>query len=1050
MELEGKLDLQLNVVDQNGCELTDKKPHLYQTTHTVRWKEVVQWVKDKLLITDSLAFSYFDDEGDLIFGNTEQEWKEVLENRHENKNGGGSTISVNVLLLGKAKSSSCFKEVKGNTEQEWKEVLENRHVNNSEGGSAISVNVLPLGKAKSSSCCKEVKKPTSCCAGVQSKPSCCEFLRPLPPDPSVISGPLEKKVNPLLGEYKYSNDALRAVTLPLGPIGGGSIALAGDGGLRQWQITNTVNHVAHVPDSFFAIRVDQGSSSKAVILQSSTWYDDEGFTPAAYVTDHVVPDGSKQLLGELPGVKTLEVTAKYPIAEVDVLSDEVPVQVHLEAFNPCIPLDSKNSGIPVIILNYTVTNSSNDAAKVSLLGSLQNIAGWDGLTPITSEVACPGYGGNMNSLLQSSRLFGIDMSNQSLEEQSASNGHVSISVVTKPGDNLSTMLQYDEMGKTWNGAVCCEREIPPNKSETFTFLLAWHFPHRYVNWSQKAFGIHDPDTQFYIGNQYVKFWKNINEVLCYTTANLGFLTSLTRNFMNAMFDSTLPWQIIDSAAGRLSPLRSPTCMWLADGNLYGFEGCSKVGGCCPLNCTHVFNYEMAIAKCFPDLERTMRVLDLKEQIAPNAIIPSRTTVPLELRRLWSFWPNYTDVNPASTTICVDGEIGTVLKAYREVLQGASQEWFDGVWPAVKKIMARWMGELDTGDGLIRTPQPNTYDTAFYGVNTFTCCLYHCALRAAEEMAKLQKESDLADQYSARFKLGSANLDKACYTNGKWYTQVLDPENPKAELADGTFVDCLLGQWWAYVLQLGDILPKEHVKSTLENIYSRNHVDSFIPEDQKPRKFFDQRDAGLYICRWPGSPPEDPFRYSSEGAWTGLEYEYAHLCLSQSMDTTALRVLTDTREKYDGTRRSPWNEIECGDHYVRPMAAFTLFELASGQTWKLSEVGNPVISLGFAPRINPSNFCGFFITGTAWGQFKQKGNDEMRDGTAELCVHHGELRLSQLTLKSRATSALTRMTGGSNELLATTVAQDAEQLSIEFKSGGILLKAGESLHVTLSG
>ena len=50
---------------------------------------------------------------------------------------------------------------------------------------------------------------------------------------------------------------------------------------------------------------------------------------------------------------------------VDILSDEVPVQVHLEAFNPCIPLDSKNSGIPVIVLNYTVTNSSKDAAKVN-------------------------------------------------------------------------------------------------------------------------------------------------------------------------------------------------------------------------------------------------------------------------------------------------------------------------------------------------------------------------------------------------------------------------------------------------------------------------------------------------------------------------------------------------------------------------------------------------------------------------------------------------------------------------------------------------------------
>ena len=50
---------------------------------------------------------------------------------------------------------------------------------------------------------------------------------------------------------------------------------------------------------------------------------------------------------------------------VDVLSDEVPVQVHLEAFNPCVPLDSKNSGIPVVVLNYTVTNSSKDAAKVN-------------------------------------------------------------------------------------------------------------------------------------------------------------------------------------------------------------------------------------------------------------------------------------------------------------------------------------------------------------------------------------------------------------------------------------------------------------------------------------------------------------------------------------------------------------------------------------------------------------------------------------------------------------------------------------------------------------
>ena len=47
------------------------------------------------------------------------------------------------------------------------------------------------------------------------------------------------------------------------------------------------------------------------------------------------------------------------------------------------------------------------------------------------------------------------------------------------------------------------------------------------------------------------------------------------------------------------------------------------------------------------------------------------------------------------------------------------------------------------------------------------------------------------------------------------------------------------------------------------------------------------------------------------------------------------VLLDARNKYDGTRRSPWNEIECGDHYTRPMAGFLLFEIASGQVYNKS-------------------------------------------------------------------------------------------------------------------
>ena len=96
---------------------------------------------------------------------------------------------------------------------------------------------------------------------------------------------------------------------------------------------------------------------------------------------------------------------------------------------------------------------------------------------------------------------------------------------------------------------------------------------------------------------------------------------------------------------------------------------------------------------------------------------------------------------------------------------------------------------------------------------------------------------------------------------------------------GTFVDCLGGQWWAHSLNLGYILPEDHVKSTVSSVFTGNHVDSFNPgtmcivllatyhlltADQYPRKFFDQRDAGLYICRWPnGKVPSNALRYTSE-------------------------------------------------------------------------------------------------------------------------------------------------------------------------------------------
>lgn len=276
---------------------------------------------------------------------------------------------------------------------------------------------------------------------------------------------------------------------------------------------------------------------------------------------------------------------------------------------------------------------------------------------------------------------------------------------------------------------------------------------------------------------------------------------------------------------------------------------------------------MALSRVWPDLEQTMRANDLQLQLSPGGIIPSRSTVPIWLRRQWDFWPDFSQSTPNQDT-CTDGEIGTVLKLYREVLMGVSDQYFQLAWHQAQKIMVRWMTELDVnGDGVVTGAQPSTYDSPLFGANTFMGSLYLAALRASAEMAILAGDTAGAQAYTDRFNLGSSNYDKRCFVNGQWYTQDVDPAHATDVISDGTFVDALLGQWWAYLLNLGPILPASHVASTVQNVFNTNHVDAFDPARQFPRKFFDQRDAGLYICTWggPSKPaPPNALLYTSEG------------------------------------------------------------------------------------------------------------------------------------------------------------------------------------------
>jgi hypothetical protein len=518
----------------------------------------------------------------------------------------------------------------------------------------------------------------------------------------------------------------------------------------------------------------------------------------------------------------------------------------------------------------------------------------------------------------------------------------------------------------------------------------------------------------------------------YVRDNCARLVSQTHLYRDTLYDSTLPYWFLDAVSSQTSIMRTPAVMWTEDGVFHGFEGCcgastgGGAGGCCPMNCTHVWNYEQALAVLYPDLARTMRRTDLLVQMSPEGAIPHRTVLPLYLPR----WP---DGGPGSEVMAADGHFGSVLKAYREYLRGGDRAFFDEVWPAVRKAMAYGMERWDAdGDGVLDGPQWNTYDLNFHGHNTFCTGFYLAALRAAEEMARIAGERELAGSYRARFQAGSAKVDELLW-NGEYYEQKYDAKQfPEKQYGKGCLADQMIGQWWAHLLDLGHLFRAERVRSALDAVWRHNFRRDFVGFQQQ-RVYASDHDKGLLVCTWPrGGRPEKPMYYCDE-VWTGIEYQVASHMLMEGMVEPALLITKAVRDRYDGRQRSPWNEVECGDHYVRAMSSWALLEAAAGFHYSA-----PDRRLRFSPKLTPEDFRSFFITDSAWGTLAQRV--EGRRQIETLSVAWGRLAVRTLEFTRVEPSRRLRDIG-------IEIAGRPAKAAWEEREGGVVIRLGRVVRVT---
>lgn len=878
---------------------------------------------------------------------------------------------------------------------------------------------------------------------------------------------------------KRTGAQLRHVAMPLGGVGAGHVAIGGDGGLRQWQLHNHPNHRGFIPDSFFAIRVTSTEPPVNVIrLLQSREVADLPVDHTPLVSDDEIPADQRRLLELFPGVQRSVFSATYPFAQVDFLDDALPVEISLEAFTPFVPLNEWESGLPAAVFTFTIRNTSSLHLHGALGATLQNAVGWDGITPISGNLN-PLYGGNTNRVRRSADRTSLVMENLSLPADHPGAGQMVLTALagnvrafeqwTTPEqflrfmEGLNTFRQFvgqdsphqrayrnqpvmaygpSPAGSTWNGGLLVPFRVAAGETVQQTFLMSWYFPNRYVNFDQfgkmRDYGL----SRFWLGNAYATRYADALEVTDALVRDRERLEQDSRAWEDVIETSDLPEFLTEAIAAQGSLIRSPTTFWTEDGNFFGFEGAlgasttmwnADFGGSCPLNCSHVWNYEMALSRLFPRLELRMRTTELDVVQAPEGYIPHRTILPLYLRQLWN------EPIGGPTRPALDGMIGAVLKTYREMRQGASIGWLQEHWENIHRLLEYIQRTWDpNNDGVLEGEQGNTYDIHFFGPNIFIGGLWLAALRAGEELAKLLGEGAYAAELHQRFERGSWKYDELLW-NGEYYIQLLDENTPLADqFGEGCLSDQLFGQWWAHLLGLGYILPEEHVKTTLRSIVSYNTREGFGDFEHGFRIYADRSDNGLLICTWPnGGRPPVPVRYCDE-VWTGIEYQVAATCIMEGLVDEGMRILKDLRDRYSGERRNPFNEIECGDHYSRAMAGWSVIDALGGVRYDASSA-----TLAFMPA--PGREQGLrlpFVGADGWGTLWQHETDGRFE--VELEVRYGSVTLRTLTVDAAfGTPALA--IGGK----PVAIERSEDSAGTLVIPGGLEVRAGETLRFTIS-
>lgn len=801
------------------------------------------------------------------------------------------------------------------------------------------------------------------------------------------------------------------VSFPLGGIGAGSIGLAADGRLVDWELYSRPNRQSINPFTHFAIRAEGENVRDYRVLQGDTARD---FMGGLHIGSHSWGYGhgiSRATMAGFRHFRDTRMEAAYPVADVVYDDEDFPGWVRMTAFSPFIPSNDKDSSLPAAFFEFTVTNPNDKPVRYTIALSCANP------TPKMRR----NRGGKLGGLTR------IKMDTTAFGPDEAGYGELTIATDNPDADWQESWYRsgwFDDLTTFWRefgegnlrkrhydepndgrpdlcnevGTLTAAVTLQPGEQKTMRFLIAWYMPNTEKYWAKE-----EPKPVW--KQYYASLFGSSDEVAGYCFKNWDRLQDETERFQNALSSSTLPRTVLDAVQSNLAILKSSTCLRLSDGSFYGWEGVVRTHGSCEGTCSHVWNYAYALPFLFPKLERSIRELDYTYNYNESGKMSFRLMLPLGSEP-WGF------------RACVDGQMGGIMKMYRDWKLSGDDEFLKKYWPRVKKSLEyAWNpenpDEWDIGKtGILTGRQHHTLDVELFGPSSWLEGFYLGALKAAAEMAEYLGETDSAAEYRGLFCKGKAWTDENLF-NGSHYIQKIDltdrdmvthftkkdaaehlqsaPDDTaywyeeageiKYQIGEGSEIDQVLAAWHADLMGLGEIFDPEQRRKALETIY-RVNFRTMRDTDNPCRVFCLDNEQGAVICQWPEDvyKPRIPLPYAEE-VMCGFEYAAAGNMLQCGMEQEAVDIVDGIRERYDGVRRNPFAEIECGASYSRSMASYALLLIYSGFRYDMTKG-----MIGFKPFRSGRYF--WSVDG-AWGTVV------CEDGCMTVDVLYGSISLKAL-------------------------------------------------------